>query len=299
MNTNIYRFKLGDFQCIAVNDGTATYAPPVFPPPAMLLFANASKECLERTLPEHNLYPEQWVEWDSPHICLAVNTGDHQVLVDTGGDGFPPNTGKLVQKLKSVGITPEDIDTVIITHGHPDHIGGTTDSEGKPAFPNARYLMWQHEWDFWTSGQAETWLAETRLDERFRKGLLKSAPKHLLPIQGQLELIDHEAEIVPGIRAVAAHGHTPGHMVLAISSEGDQLLHISDLVIHPIHLEQPEWYAAVDVNPEQAIATRHQLLNRAAAEKALVLAFHFPFPGLGRVVQKGETWHWQPLEMTA
>ncbi len=293
MNTDVYRFKLGDFQCIAVSDGIHTYAPPTFPPPAIFLFTNAPRERLEQTLREHNLYPEQWTEWVSPYICLAVDTGEHRVLVDTGANGLDPNTGKLLQNLKAAGIAPEDIDTVIITHGHPDHIGGNTDSEGRPAFPNAKYVMWQDEWDFWTSEQAET-----KLDEHVREVLLKFARKNLPPIRGQLELVDHETEIVSGIRALAAPGHTPGHMALAISSGGEQLLCVSDAVLHPIHLEQPEWYSAVDFAPEQVVATRRGLLKRAAAEKALVLALHVPFPGLGHVSQSGDTWQWEPISTT-
>jgi len=290
MNTDIYRFKLGDFQCIAVSDGTHTYAPPTFPPPAIFLFTNAPRERLEQTLREHKLYPEQWAEWVSPYICLVVNTGLHQVLVDTGADGLGPNTGKLVQNLKTVGIAPEDIDTVILTHAHPDHIGGNTDSEGKLIFPNARYVMWKDEWDFWNSEEAVL-----KLEEHVREVLLGYARKNLPPIQGQLELVNHETEIVSGICALAAPGHTPGHMALAISSRGEQLLCISDLVLHPIHLEELEWYAAVDFAPEQVVATRRRLLTMAATEKALVLAFHFPFPGLGHVSQKGDTWRWHPI----
>ena len=290
MTTDIYRFKVGDFQCIAVSDGTHTYAPPTFPPPAIFLFTNAPREQLGQTLGEHNLDPEQWTEWVSPYICLVVNTGEHQVLVDTGAGSLAPTTGKLVQNLKAVGITPEDIDTVVITHGHPDHIGGNTDTEGKPAFPNARYVMWQDEWDFWTSEQAET-----KLDEHVRDVLLSYARKNLPPIQDRLHLVNRETEILPGIKAIAAAGHTPGHMALAVSSEGEQLLCVSDVVLHPIHLEQPEWHAAVDFDPKQVQATRRRILKRAAVEKALVLGFHFPFPGLGHVSQSGDTWRWQPI----
>jgi len=293
MNIEIHRFKVGTFECMAVSDGTHVYAPPTFPPPAAFLFANAPRERLGQVLGEHNLHPEQWVEWTSPYICVVVNTGEHRVLVDTGADGLGPSTGKLLQNLRVGGIAPEDIDTVILTHGHPDHIGGNTDAEGKPTFPNARYVMWKDEWNFWTSEEAEL-----KLDEHVKEVLLGFAHKNLPPIQGQLDLIDHETEIVSGMRAVAAPGHTPGHMALAISSGGEQLLCISDAALHPIHLEQPEWYAAVDFAPEQVVATRRRLLNRAAAEKALVLAFHFPFPGLGHVVQKGEGWQWQPIETT-
>jgi glyoxylase-like metal-dependent hydrolase (beta-lactamase superfamily II) len=293
MSNEIFPFKIGKLECMAVSDGIHIYTPPTFPPPATLLFANAPRERLEQVLREHNLQPEQWVEWISPYICVVVNTGKHRVLIDTGANGLGPNTGKLLQNLKALGIAPEDIDTVILTHGHPDHIGGNTDSEGKPTFPNARYVMWQDEWDFWTSEQAEL-----KLDEHVREVLLQVARKNLPPIQAQLDLINHETEIVPGIQAIAAPGHTPGHMALAISSEGEQLLCISDTALHPIHLEQPEWCATVDFVPEQVIVTRRRLLNRAAAEKTLVLAFHFPFPGLGHVVQKGKGWQWQPIEMT-
>ena len=290
MGTESYRFKVGRFECIAVSDGTYTYAPPVFPPPGTFLFANAPGASLETALGEYNLSLEQWKEWISPYICLLVDTGEHQVLVDTGADGLAPSTGRLLQNLQAERITPEDIDTVIITHGHPDHLGGNTDADGRLAFPNARYVMWQDEWDFWTSGRAEL-----MLDEHSRETLMKFANENLPPIKGQLDLIDSEKEIISGIYAVAAPGHTPGHMALAISSRDEQLLCISDTVLHPIHLEHPEWCAAVDLLPEQVVATRRRLLNRAATEKALVLAFHFPFPGLGRVDRKGETWQWLPI----
>jgi glyoxylase-like metal-dependent hydrolase (beta-lactamase superfamily II) len=291
MSNETYHFKIGRFECIAVSDGTLTYTPPTFPPPATLLFTNAPKERLEQVLLEHNLQPEQWVEWTSSYICLVAKTDDHLVLVDTGAGGLAPTTGRLMQNLQDARIAPEDIDTVILTHGHPDHIGGNTDAGGKPAFTNARYVMWKDEWDFWTSEQAER-----RLDEHVREILVKIARENLPPIQGKVDLFDREKEIVPGIRAVAAPGHTPGHMALEISSEGEQLLCISDAALHPIHLEQPEWYAVVDFAPDQAVATRRRILHTAANQKALMLAFHFPFPGLGRIDQKGDGWQWQPME---
>ncbi len=291
MNSEVHRFKVGSFECIAVSDGTHTYAPPTFPPPATLLFVNAPRRRLGQVLREHNLHPEQWAEWISPYICLVIDTGKHRVLVDTGADGLAPSTGRLLQNLQAEGISPEDIDTVILTHGHPDHLGGNTDAEGKPVFPNARHIIWRDEWDFWMSDQAEL-----KLDEHVKEVLLKFARKNLPPIQGQLDIVDHETEIVPGIQAIAAPGHTPGHMALAIFSGGEQLLCISDVVLHPIHLEQPDWYAAVDFTPQQTVATRRRLLNRAATEKALILAFHFPFPGLGCIVQKRDAWQWQPIE---
>ncbi len=290
MSTERYRFKVGAFECVAVSDGTFTYTTPSFPLPATFLFANAPKERLEQKLREHNIQPEQWGEWISPYICLVINTGKHRVLVDTGAGSLGPKTGKLLQNLQAERIAPGDIDTVILTHGHPDHIGGNTDSKGNPAFTDARFVMWKDEWDFWTSD-----LAELKVDEHAKKLLRTFARNNLPPIQGQLDLIDHEREILPGIRALSASGHTPGHMALAISSRSEQLLCLSDTVLHPIHVEQPDWYAVVDFDPQQVVTTRHRLLKPATAEKALVIAFHFPFPGLGYVVQKEEHWQWRPV----
>ena len=289
MDTEIYRFKIGDLECMAVSDGSLTYAPPMFPPPAAFLFSNAPAEVLGRVLGEHDLQPEQLTEWTSPYTCLLIEAPNHLVLVDTGAGGLAPSTGKLIDNLKAAGIAPHDIDVVILTHAHPDHTGGNIDAEGNLTFPNARYVMWKGEWDFWTSDQAAHKLGE------HGKMLVAFAQRSLPPIRDQLDLVDRETEILPGIRAVAAPGHTPGHMAVAVSSGEQQLLCISDTVLHPIHLERPEWYAVVDFAPQQVVPTRRSLLNEAATGKALVLAFHFPFPALGHVVPKGSGWQWQPI----
>jgi glyoxylase-like metal-dependent hydrolase (beta-lactamase superfamily II) len=290
VNAEIHSFRLGRFDCMSVSDGTMTYAPPMFPPPATFLFLNAEARSRHRVLGDHGLEAERWAEWTSGYTCLVVNTGKHLVLVDTGAGALGPNTGKLIKNLQSVSIAPGDIDTVILTHGHPDHIGGVTDEHGRTVSNNARYFMWKTEWDFWTSGQAEA-----TLGEHSRAILVGTARKNLPPIQKQVELVADEAEIVPGIRAIAASGHTPGQMALEITSEGETLLYTSDVFLHPIHLEQPRWCAAVDLIPGEVVATRQRLLKKAASDKALVLAFHLPFPALGRVVTKGDAWSWQPL----
>ncbi len=288
MNNESFPFQIGSFECIVVSDGTFVY-----PHPAQLFFTNAPKERLEKVLIEQNIVPEQWEQHVTPYLCLVINSGQHKVLVDTGAGGLAPTTGKLVPRLQAEGILPEEIDIVILTHGHPDHIGGNIDSEGRPSFPNARYIISKDEWDFWTSNPD---LTDMNVDEHIKGLLLEFARTNLPSIKNQIELIEEEREIVPGIRVVPAPGHTPGHIAVAIGSNSEQLMHISDAVLHQIHLEHPNWYAAVDFAPEQAITTRRWLLDQAAAKKALVLATHFPFPGIGYVFRKEEGWQWHSIE---
>jgi glyoxylase-like metal-dependent hydrolase (beta-lactamase superfamily II) len=290
MNSETYPFKVGEFRCTVVRDGMMSYGPPMFPPPIVFLCANASKEQLETTPNASVSEILGSKEWISSYNCLFVDTGKYRVLVDTGADGLAPTTGKLVPNLQTLGISPGDIDIVVLTHGHPDHLGGNTDGSGKPLFPRARWVISKTEWDFWTSNQAEQKLAEHTRDM-----LIGIARKNPLPIQNRVDLLDGESEIVPGFRAIAAPGHTPGQIAIEISSGGEKLLYISDVVLHPVHLNEPEWCAATDVIPSELVATRSKILPRAVDEKALVMAFHFPFPGLGHIESKGNTWDWKPV----
>jgi glyoxylase-like metal-dependent hydrolase (beta-lactamase superfamily II) len=283
MNAETFHFNVGTFECFAVSDGFGIYSNP-----ARILFADAPQESLPQVLHEHNINPEEWTEWVSPFICLLIRTDKHLVLVDTGYGivDFAQNAGKLVQNLQTVGITPQDIDTVILTHGHRDHLYGVTDdATGKVVFSNARHVMWRGEWDFRNSAEG------LDLDDG-------DASRKLSAIEGRLDLIDSEIEIVPGIHAIHAPGHTPGHMALAIVSDGEQLLDLVDAVGHPIHLEQPHWNMRTDYQPELAERSRRMLLSRAAAEHASILAYHFDFPGLGYVEQQQDEWKWQPIVAT-
>ena len=287
MGSENYRFALGDIECVIVSDGSFAYHHP-----AQVFFANAPEEELQQVLREHNLEPEHWTEYVSPYTSLVVDTGRQRVLIDTGAGSMAPTTGNLIPSLQAGGITPEDIDTVILTHGHPDHIGGTIDDDGKPAFPNARYVMWKDEWAFWTS---EPDLSQLPAADYIIELLLTFARNNLPPLKDQIDLVDAEIEVAPGVHLVAAPGHTPGHVAVAMSSGSEELLYISDTALHFLQLEQPHWYSVVDMVPEQVLASRRRIMERAVANGALVHASHVPSPCRGSVARKGKGWQWQPI----
>ena len=283
-----HRFTIGDFECTAICDGTSAYRNP-----AATLFANAPTAELESALRAHAIDPQTWTEWLSDYTCVLVDTGDHRVLIDTGMGQHTPTTGRLAPNLAALGVAPGDVDTVVLTHGHPDHLGGNVDAKGRLAFPNARFVMWRSEWEHWTTP------LEHVPDDRVLQFMHAFALPQLLPLAERIETIEQEADIVPGVRALAAAGHTPGHMALEINSGGDTLLVVSDAFAHAITVEHPEWNMVHDMLPDQTVATRHRLLRRAADEHALVAAFHLPFPGLGHIVAGDRGWRWRPVTTPA
>jgi glyoxylase-like metal-dependent hydrolase (beta-lactamase superfamily II) len=279
MEKEIYCFSVGDFECAAINDGI------IIPPVSLSeVFPNAPQPLLERVLDAYGL----WSELIVSYICLMIQTDERLLLVDTGwgtGSAFP-GAGKLVENLRAVGIEPEKVDTVIITHGDGDHIGGNANDDGAPTFPNARYVMWRAGWEHFTS---EETLAQMEAE---RAAFTRA---RLVSIRDRIDLIDEETDIAPGVRVVPAPGHKPGHTAVVVSSSGEKLLCIADTVALSLQLQYPDWHMIFDVAPEEAVVTRRQLFEWAAEEKMLVHSYHLPFPGLGYVVQEGEAWQWQPI----
>jgi glyoxylase-like metal-dependent hydrolase (beta-lactamase superfamily II) len=278
---NHYEFKVGEIECAALCDGTLPYPPNWF-------FSNVAQQDVENELRTRQLPTDHVL---SSYTCLLLRTGKECVLVDTGAGSLAPGTGELLSKLQELGVSPQHVTTVLLTHAHPDHIGGVLDQAGKPAFPNARYLMSQTEHDFWTQAPS---LERLPLDQFIKDMMLNGVQRNLPPLKAQLELIDAETEIAPGIRAMAAPGHTPGHIALLLSSCKEQLLHVSDAVLHPVHLAHPEWRAVFDLDPEVASNTRQKLLDWASTDRVPVHAYHFPFPGHRGISKRGQAWQWEP-----
>ncbi len=251
-----FRYKVGEFECLVVSDGT------------LVSQGTGNEEVFGLN-------------------CLLINSGDQKILIDTGcGDGFQPTAGRLVKNLQSAGIRTTDIDRIIFTHGHIDHACGSFDSRGRPVFPNARYMTSESEWEYWLTPPGSN-----ELQNMF----FSAARKNLVPIRNQFELIKNGAEILPGIKFIAAHGHTPGNAMVEISSGGKRLLCIGDVIHSQLEFTHPEYLTAFDVTPKQALKTRAKILSEVAESGTLVFACHFLFPGLGYIVRKKGVFAWQPI----
>jgi glyoxylase-like metal-dependent hydrolase (beta-lactamase superfamily II) len=281
-----YRFKIGHFECISVSDGTYDYVP-------SSLFKTLAEEEIINYLDD---YPLVSGKIRSPYTFLYVDTGKNKVLTDMGAGNLGPDTGRLLQNLIAAGIDPEDIDTVIITHAHPDHIGGTLNGEGRPNFPKASYYIWKEEWDFWFSDEAYQKVVEHYSAILQPEIFMKAARGQLGPVKERIHMLTEEGEILPGIYIHSTPGHTPGHMAVSFSSEGEELFFVGDAMVFPFMIEHPEVVPVFDIIPDLAGQTRQRLCRMLADRSAWVLAQHFPpFPSLGHIVRSGDIWNWRPV----
>ena len=291
MELTTHHFRIGNIDCYAVSEGRYSYLPPQFPPPKTLLFKNAPEEELNKTLRQHNIEPDNWPCWASDYTCLVIKTEEGTLLVDTGLNDRAAHCGKLVANLQTVGIKPEDIYKILITHAHPDHINGITEEDGSLVFPNASYLMGRREYQFWMEGEAKSAL-EGHMGEIMR-GFVN---RNLEPVRDRIDTIEDGEEIIPGVSTMLAPGHTPGHLAVMIESQSEKFLYLVDSLLHPIHCEHPEWCAVVDFDMEMTIESRRKFLAMAANEKILTMSFHFDFPGLGYVKEMEEAWVWERIK---
>ena len=256
-----YTTMLGDFQVTVIRDGVASIG-------LDTLAANADPAEVGDLLADNGFPTGQQ---PNNFKQLLVNTGSDLVLFDTGRGAAD---SQLLPTLQLIGVEPGDITQVMITHWHPDHIGGAV-ADGAPAFPNATYYMAQAEWDLLNAPDANQGL----------QGALSS----LQPIADGLELYNDGDEVLAGITALAAPGHTPGHHGFVISSGDQTLINTVDAIIHPvISVQRSDWYFGFDADPDQAVSTRQSLLSRVASENAMLFGYHFPFPGIGYVAAGDE-----------
>jgi glyoxylase-like metal-dependent hydrolase (beta-lactamase superfamily II) len=287
MPAGSHRFQVGDLWCTVLSDGYVAN-------PASWCFPNAGEAELASALESRGAACDHVI---SPYTCLLIETGREVVLADAGLGDSSHTSGAILARLEMSGIRPQDVSTVVFTHAHPDHIGGAVNGRDplalKPVFPNARYIMAEAEWDFWNSPYVD--LRGMRVSDEAKSAIRFGAHECLQTLRHHMELIDRETEIVSGVYAIPAPGHTPGHLALLLSSEGRQLLNLGDGAAHPLHLEHPEWENGFDLDPDCAKATRRALLERAVDGQMSVMAFHFPFPSVGRVAARAEGgWSWTP-----
>lgn len=278
MRPSVYRFKLGNFEVTQILDGFVQNSGP------HPNYGNNQTAEVVQAYATANRLPS--TRFENTFTNTIVNTGKELVLFDTGnGPERMPTAGKLLPLLDSAGIKPEQIDVVVLTHGHPDHIGGLVVAS-KPAFPNARYVFGEVEFEYWRKGES---IAEAR--KANREQFMKVA----VPLGEKATFVKGEAEVVAGIRAIEASGHSPGHMAYHIESEGRRLLLWADVTNHYVmSLQQPEWHTGADHDKDGGVATRKRILDMVATDRIAAIGYHMPFPAVGFVEKTGGSYRWLP-----
>lgn len=277
---DIYRFSLGSFEITNILDGFV-----VRPGPHPIFGQNQPVEIVQAFAKSQHL-PHEKLE--NGYTVTLVNTGKELVLFDTGnGPARRSETnGQLRARLGKAGYTPEQIDIVVITHGHPDHIGGLME-DGKPAFPNARYVFGEVEFDYWKAGE--------NLPER-RKKNRELFMRVAVPFAEKATFVKPGQSIVSGIDTINAFGHSPGMLAYNIESDGQRLLLWADVTNHYVmSLMKPEWHVLFDHDKDAAIATRKRILSEVASAKIPAIGYHMPFPAVGFVEQSGDSFRWVPV----
>ncbi|MEL7175580.1 MAG: MBL fold metallo-hydrolase [Pseudomonadota bacterium] len=264
-----HAFTLGDFKVVTLLDGSRSAENP-----QETFGMNVSPEEFQ-TVSEANFIPS-----DSGQFFFTptlVDTGAERILFDTG-----LGQGGLQSALSQAGYAPADITTVVITHMHPDHIGGMM-SDGAATFPNARYITGSAEYNFWSAMEAGNRVGDM-------------VASNVTPLAEQMTFVDDGASVASGVTAMATFGHTPGHMGYMLESGGRQLFLMADMANHYVwSLAYPDWEVRFDMDKEAAAATRRRVLGMLAADKIATIGYHMPFPAAGFVDTREDGFRYVPV----
>jgi glyoxylase-like metal-dependent hydrolase (beta-lactamase superfamily II) len=278
-----YRFQVGSIEATVVSDGPLSIGDPA------RTFRGPSPDELRKMMSDHFL-PTDNVVLDQN--ALVINTGEKLALFETGMSSVKRDNrmGRLAANLKLAGIDPKDIDAVIPTHAHIDHIGGIMAEDGSRNFPNAQIHLTQADVEFWTDDKRMGTPAE---------GSSLAAKKNLLPNRDRIVFITNGQDVLPGVRAMHTPGHTVGHTSFVINSDGKSLFIVGDLLHHVILVEKPQMEVAFDTDPKQGVQTRIKALDMLASERMHALVYHMPWPGLGHFVKQGDGFRFvaSPMQM--
>jgi glyoxylase-like metal-dependent hydrolase (beta-lactamase superfamily II) len=276
-----YRYKLGDYQVTALYDGTW------YLPIDGKFMRNASGASVNRALEKAFLPPSVL---PITITALMVNTGTKLILIDTGSAGQITDTaGYMNANLAAVGVKPSDIDTILISHFHPDHIDGIRTKDGDKVFTNAEIFVPEPEWSFWMDDGNLS-----RATGSVHKYFL-NARRIFKDIAKEVHQFKPGSEVAPGIVSIPAYGHTPGHTAFAIHSGKASLLVMSDTVRNPyLFARHPDWQPIFDMDGPMAVKARRHTLDRAAADRMFVEAYHFPFPACGHMIKTRGGYEFEP-----
>jgi glyoxylase-like metal-dependent hydrolase (beta-lactamase superfamily II) len=279
-NPGFYRMTLGDFDVIALSDGSHPF-------PVDTVMIDTSKEKVARALADEDL----GLPLQGSINAFLVNTGTKLILIDTGaGALYGDCCGRLLANLRAAGYQPEQVDEILLTHLHKDHVGGVLQG-GKIAFPNAVLRVARTDADYWRDAASRAKAPE------FLRSFFDSAAESLAPYAaaGRLRPFDGDAELAPGIHSVSEPGHTPGHTAYLVESRGQRLLVWGDIVhVAPVQLRDPQASLKYDTSDAGAQRARRSLFERAAQEHLWIGAAHIAFPGLGHVRRAGAGYRWVP-----
>ncbi len=275
-----YRFKLGDFEITTIFDGQLAI-PKVHP----IFGKNQKIEDVQAYMTENHLPADKMTISFSPVI---VNTGKEVVLFDTGygEERRDKGAGKMAATLATAGFSPDQIDVVVITHCHPDHVSGLREGD-KTSYPNARYVTGDVEYNFWSNKDL---LSHS---DKGMVGRAKAVQSNVVPLVEKIKFIKPGDDVVTGITSIQAFGHTPGHMIYNLESGGKRFVIFADVTNHYVaSLAKPDWHCIFDMDAEVAVATRKKVLDMLAADKIPCSGYHMPFPAVGYVEKNGGGYRW-------